>query len=309
MFPINRHSQLPPARTAFTLVELLVVIGIIAILVGILLPTLSRARESASTVKCQANLKSIGQAMRIYANYNRDSLPIGFVNDGFVTMNGTYRGEGMDWTTLLANVMGKKFAGYDASQAVTPGSGGVRETFLCPTVYRPSNTPSTALTHYSSHPRLMPDLRTQDFLLFPASAPLPTLKPYKMSKVKRPAEIGGVFEGTIGSDAYMAFSTAYALDRMQLTGRKPWMTDQYQIVTSTPILPNDPIDMRGDPGIYVDARDFNKDLPGNVGNVRFRHKKETVTNVLMMDGHVESFTLNPTTRKPDLLRKNINVNP
>jgi prepilin-type N-terminal cleavage/methylation domain-containing protein/prepilin-type processing-associated H-X9-DG protein len=62
-------------RRAFTLVELLVVIGIIAVLIGILMPALSRARRQANTTACLANLRSMNQALSIYFAQNRGHLP------------------------------------------------------------------------------------------------------------------------------------------------------------------------------------------------------------------------------------------
>jgi prepilin-type N-terminal cleavage/methylation domain-containing protein/prepilin-type processing-associated H-X9-DG protein len=66
-------------KRGFTLVELLVVIGIIVILIGILLPVLGRAREAANTIKCASNLRTIGQGMELYLVGNKLTYPTAYI--------------------------------------------------------------------------------------------------------------------------------------------------------------------------------------------------------------------------------------
>ena len=71
----ERSLRFHSGQAGFTLIELLVVISIIALLIGILLPALGAAREASRRARCSANLRSMGQALMIYADTNDSEYP------------------------------------------------------------------------------------------------------------------------------------------------------------------------------------------------------------------------------------------
>lgn len=93
----SRHRQ--PGDTGFTLVELLVVIGIIAVLISILLPALNKTNVAARNVQCKSNMRQIAQWGLMYANSNRGGiLPSGNNNIGGVSTDPADTSSDHQWT-------------------------------------------------------------------------------------------------------------------------------------------------------------------------------------------------------------------
>jgi len=147
-------------RRAFTLVELLVVIGIIAVLIGMLLPALGNARQHAISVQCLANLRSCGQAFYTYANQNRGYFPMMFLSEpqrlpngeAIGTANGgTEQGiSGLYFTNTkeaMARIINPK-----SDPTATPFSAGNIKIMYCPAnFFWDADTPGTTgsgLSHY-----------------------------------------------------------------------------------------------------------------------------------------------------------------
>jgi prepilin-type N-terminal cleavage/methylation domain-containing protein/prepilin-type processing-associated H-X9-DG protein len=140
---MSRCHASSPRRAGFTLVELLVVIGIIALLISILLPALGSARESANAVKCGANLRSIGQGITQYITANKGVIPASNYYKGLRFENGqqlpTQPTDGyVHWSSFL--YADKTKLGTDAPFKTDAGWG----AFQCPSLDRgglpPANT-------------------------------------------------------------------------------------------------------------------------------------------------------------------------
>jgi prepilin-type N-terminal cleavage/methylation domain-containing protein len=116
-------------QNGFTLVELLVVIGIISTLIALLLPALAKARESAKTVQCLSNLRQIGQGLVMYATENNGRLPVLYYQSGY--------GYKPSWQYAIAPYLGvpqyrlDANANYRGSSATAPDR--IVKVFQCPT--------------------------------------------------------------------------------------------------------------------------------------------------------------------------------
>lgn len=97
---MSLRNRLNREHRAFTLVELLVVVGIIAILISILLPALQNARKSAQTVQCLSNMRQIGQAIQGFAATHDDRYPA--ASTGIYTQSdGTQATKAWTWVTVV----------------------------------------------------------------------------------------------------------------------------------------------------------------------------------------------------------------
>jgi prepilin-type N-terminal cleavage/methylation domain-containing protein/prepilin-type processing-associated H-X9-DG protein len=284
-------------RSGFTLVELLVVIGIIAVLIGVLLPVLAGVAARGRDLKCQANMRTALQMVMVYAAENKGSLPYGYYfNRGFSHTApfdwNEMPGNGGRLTTvfaLLSRMSGKQYKGDDVFADLTPGQTeaptNTAPFFRCPEAEQ-------VLPHICSY--------VVQFVAFCTPYNDRRLAPYPKAIQDRPARTKDLFPFTIlihdtAVMPGMINDVGYVTDA-DVDGQRMWrgaVTPQFRYYDFA-----DPYS-RIPPGVYgqnkpvglgggwknIDPSDWG--IPYQ-GNLRWRHNKNQSMNVGYADGRVES---------------------
>ncbi len=177
-FNVSRTPTLRPEKSIFTLIELLVVIAIIAVLAGLLLPALNKARNMAQTSVCIGNQKQLGIAMSLYTSNNNEWIQW----CGMPTSTGYYW-----WPTALVdslNLKGNWSFGWDGN---TPTS--TKKLFTCPAAEATGNYDATANPAGEQYKSL--GYRQYSMIGHPSYPTNPSYKDYeprRLSSTKQPSK-------------------------------------------------------------------------------------------------------------------------
>ncbi|MFT3785852.1 MAG: prepilin-type N-terminal cleavage/methylation domain-containing protein [Tepidisphaeraceae bacterium] len=194
-------------RHAFTLVELLVVIGIIALLISILLPALGRARRSAQATKCMSNLRQLGIAMQMYQVGHQGMFPSTLWY--YIPPGATAQLNGDEiWDIKLAKYLGVRAPNPDGTflNGQTPSM-----IFQCPADIRvlSQSWGRLARSYTMSAYRGPTSTRPNDGVCWAGAV---DGYPIKMNMVKKPAETVAIFEywNIVGTWGNVQWNPAYS---------------------------------------------------------------------------------------------------
>jgi prepilin-type N-terminal cleavage/methylation domain-containing protein/prepilin-type processing-associated H-X9-DG protein len=310
-------------RRGFTLVELLVVIGIIAVLIGILLPAISRARDHANTTSCMATLRTLGQLCANYSVEFNGSLPYGRYTTPGATSNSGQVDDGQNssfnqhtlvWWSVLRKYM-KRGSGSNWDNATFTQEERFMAAFNCATANN-----RIAGCDFGCNPMLMPDRDYEGAHRW--GGPTPTFGPnvgitqghqiYKPGTTKQlTSDVAVLWDACeLAPNFDKQYCVQYGVDSDETASRT--LVDGVSYYNfrfrGNPGIANDP--QFGD-STFVDPGS-NKDRTGNslyAANIRWRHGRGTAANFLMGDWSVRTFKITTTdasgATKGELKRLNI----
>lgn len=197
-----------PCRHGFTLVELLVVIAIISILAAMLLPVLSKARDSAYATYCISNQKNMGTGTVEYTNDCNDFLPFCNFNPAFNAKASDGCDEAPVFYVLLAEYVGaKRYFGAEGKhyKRLAPEQG--ITVFTCPK--HPEAHQAWSPLYYFYRDSYSPNFRTAGCAATAWSANGKSGRWAKSSGIKRPSMKGWLGPSRLLNDAYWALNPAH----------------------------------------------------------------------------------------------------
>jgi prepilin-type processing-associated H-X9-DG protein len=279
-------------------VELLVVIGIIALLISILLPALSKVRQQANSVWCLTNLRSMGQAMNMYAIANHNSLPINYWSG---ETSPSPADAATDWGWLILPYLKSGSSGSYTGQDPM----GIWRLYKDKDTVSGGNSSawynSEEVQTYSVHPilfRFAPGpLNADGSYTAGTGKPGPAddgQTPFKLTQIRRPTDIIMIMDAVqigdeIGANTWSSDAKLWMIQGVSTNYCQNWATLQ-QCVTQYPLGP--------DAGLNKDyansgAMQYDSGPNGATGiDVRFRHMNNKQANAVFCDGHATSFHWN-----------------